>query len=280
MFNKLGRLDIFENFQTDFELPKFRKSLDDEEYFADDSPPVRNNIRFSSKSFGVTLNSGSTFIQNVESRTLTIHSWWRRALSWLFRSRKLEKPEKSLITVEQFFTHVKNDSLTLEVVRERAKGYELSINNAHRTGQKALYERLTKALDANRCEAQLVEMGLTSYLIEDRLVEFVKKAPKGLQLDWIKNFTRVIPDQVISRKVESDERLIFDNYVVLHYDPEKKSWAETEAEKEARRDPILFGVLQGSRKLYFVGDWVDDYCDLTLDQVADLLGADAISRVQ
>ena len=139
---------------------------------------------------------------------------------------------------------------------------------------------INKALDANRCEDQLVEMGLTSYLIEDRLVEFVKKAPKGLQLDWIKNFTRVIPDQVISRKVESDERLIFDNYVVLHYDPEKKSWAETEAEKEARRDPILFGVLQGSRKLYFVGDWVDDYCDLTLDQVADLLGADAISRVQ
>jgi len=98
--------------------------------------------------------------------------------------------------------------------------------------------------------------------------------------EWMEIPADELPEDVVRRKIECDERLIFDNYVVLHYDPEKKSWAETEAEKEARKDPILFGVLQGSRKLYFVGDWVDDYCDLTLDQVADLIGADAISRVQ
>lgn len=89
----------------------------------------------------------------------------------------------------------------------------------------------------------------------------------------------MVPDGVVQRKIECDARFIFDNYVVLRYDPEMKSWAETEAEKEARKDPILFGVMQGSRKLYFVGDWVDEYCDLTLAQVAALLGAEAIATI-
>lgn len=60
--------------------------------------------------------------------------------------------------------------------------------------------------------------------------------------------------------------------VVPHYDPEAKSWAETHADRAARRDPILFGVLAGRRQLYFVGEWIDEYCDLSLDQIADTLG--------
>lgn len=41
----------------------------------------------------------------------------------------------------------------------------------------------------------------------------------------------------------------------------------TQKEKEKAKDPILFGVIQGSRKLYFIGDWIDDYCDLTLEKM-------------
>jgi len=37
--------------------------------------------------------------------------------------------------------------------------------------------------------------------------------------------------------------------------------------------------MEGSRKLYFVGDWVDEFCDLQLDQIADALGKDAIGTL-
>ncbi len=43
--------------------------------------------------------------------------------------------------------------------------------------------------------------------------------------------------------------------------------------------PILFGVIKGRRRLYFVGDWVDEFCDLTFDQIADALGKDNIGSV-
>jgi hypothetical protein len=110
-------------------------------------------------------------------------------------------------------------------------------------------------------------------------VRFVKQAKRGLRLDWVKNFTRIIPNEVIDTKVKLDELCVFDNYVVMHYDPNNKSWAETQEDINRRRDPILFGVILGSRKLYFVGDWVDDLCDLTLEQIAAELGQQAIKEI-
>jgi hypothetical protein len=45
----------------------------------------------------------------------------------------------------------------------------------------------------------------------------------------------------------------------------------TKAEVEKAKDPILFGVLKGTRNLYFIGDWIDEYCDLTLDKFLSTL---------
>ena len=69
-----------------------------------------------------------------------------------------------------------------------------------------------------------------------------------------------------------NELEVFDNYVILYYDPEGTVYKETAYEEAKRRDPIIFGVIAGSKKLYYVADWVDEYCDLTLDAFVDALG--------
>lgn len=47
--------------------------------------------------------------------------------------------------------------------------------------------------------------------------------------------------------------------------------------KKARaKDPILFGMIANSDKLYFVADWTDDYCDLTLDKMLKVIGKDVL----
>lgn len=38
----------------------------------------------------------------------------------------------------------------------------------------------------------------------------------------------------------------------------------------------MFGVINGSKKLYYVADWIDEYCDLTLDKVIEILGKETI----
>lgn len=138
---------------------------------------------------------------------------------------------------------------------------------------------MTKNLAAVRAEAHLEGIKLATYLEEDALVQFVKNCPRGLRLDWVANFARIIPEDIREVKRKCDDRYIFDNYVVLHYDPEGKAWAETETEKEARKDPILFGVISGRRRLYLVGEWVDELCDLTMDQIADVIGKNQVKSL-
>ena len=38
-----------------------------------------------------------------------------------------------------------------------------------------------------------------------------------------------------------------------------------------REVPILFGVIKNSNKLYYLSDWKDEYCDLTLEEMFKVL---------
>ena len=63
----------------------------------------------------------------------------------------------------------------------------------------------------------------------------------------------------------------FDHNPHYHYDPEGKSTQMTKEEIERMKDPILFGVFKGSRRLFYITDWIDEYCDLTLDDVTKVV---------
>jgi hypothetical protein len=269
MLDRAGTgLAIFEDFQVDRTLPKFlRDALDDS----------RQNAIIQSRNDPGMLSfavSESPFGEKLRPRG-RIGRWWDRFWTGTLR------PEPPTITVEEFFRSAHNSLAEIRIVDERAKGYAAAIAKARGAGQWALAEQLVKGAAAERAEAQLAAMGcgLNRYVEEADLVAFVKKAPKAVRLDWIRNFARLIPDDVLDRKAAADRRHVFDNYVVCHYDPERKSWAETEAERAARRDPILFGLIDGRRRLYFVGDWIDETCDLTLDEIADRIGREAIKEI-
>lgn len=140
----------------------------------------------------------------------------QRVRDWFSAARQ---PPPAL-TIPEFFASLKNSTKELYVVKERALGYEKQLEDALYAGQRALYEQLSRAVVGVRAETQLVAAGQTKYLEEASLVEFVKKAPKGLRLDWVANFTRTIPS-----------------------------------------------------------DWVDEFCDLTLDQVADTIGKNSVKTL-
>jgi hypothetical protein len=101
-----------------------------------------------------------------------------------------------------------------------------------------------------------------------------KDTKNFLKLSWIKNYTRIIPNDVIAIKESFDKKNVFDNYVILHFDKMGDSSQMTEKEKEKAKDPILFGVSKLSRKLFYVADWTDEYCDLTLDKFLEKIEMD------
>jgi hypothetical protein len=296
-------LAVLEDLQIDYNLPKHKKArskgginvqntfdLDDEmSEDGDDGGSVRlrtaSNVGWGSR----TMFNHPTmqFVGNdgliVELKSLSQPAAKPTALSKLAFWRKpkpvLPEPEPERVSVQEFFASVKNSAQEIAIVVERAVGYELAMTNAKKAGQEALFEKLAAGINAFRMETQLVAMGLTKFVSEEDIVRFYKQSQRGLRLDYVRNFARTIPETVVALKTRADELGIFDAYVVLHYDPNAKSFAETEKEKAARKDPILFGLMSGRRVLYFVGDWVDELCDLTLDQIAETLGKDAVKSI-
>lgn len=217
---------------------------------------------------------------NRERDTLfnAIKNWFKRN-----KKNKEEKKTNDKFDVVKFFSDVK--SLSEEEsnkYRDRITDYVNCIGYTEQTGQIALKEKLFEKLVINKYESILYSKGLYKALSEELLVKLAKNSPKALSLDYIANFVRTIPLDVIKKKIEADKLEVFDNYVILHYDPEGISYASTnkEKEKEVRKakDPILFGVISGSDKLYYIDDWVDEYCDLTFDKCIEQLGKDVIKK--
>lgn len=206
----------------------------------------------------------------------TTVGFFKRFLSYLSRNSGSGYYGEKMYSLDvlEFFAEVKGiikNSPEAERYIDRTAGYIEAIQNADLAGQNALKERLLGGLIMNKYESVLHAIGKYYVIGEEDVVNFAKKTPKGLALDYVKNYVRPIPTEVINEIGKMNELEIFDNYVILHYDPQRKSFEETFKEKERRRDPILFGVIKGSKKLYYITDWVDEYCDLTLDKFVETL---------
>ena len=194
-------------------------------------------------------------------------------LSEFIKSEKNKKTEDTyIIDVIEFFSQVKG--LTKEskdTYVNRLAGYIVALKNCDVSGQTALKEKLVRDMVINKYESVLYAKNIYYVVTEEQVVNFVKKTEKGVRLTYVKNYMRAIPPEVVEKINEMNGLEIFDNYAILHYDPECKSFAETIKETKKRRDPILFGLIRGSNKLYYITDWIDEFCDLTLDKFVETL---------
>ena len=192
----------------------------------------------------------------------------------LFKKKESEvKENEKYMDALQFFSMVKASSKeSVATYRDRVSDYLKSIHNAVTVGQTALVEDLLRGLVTNKYESVLFAEGLYYVVNEQQMVSFVKQCEKGIKLEYVKNFTRPMPQDIVDKIAKINQLEVFDNYVVLYYDPDGKIYKETAKEEAKRKDPIIFGVIAGSEKLYYVADWIDEYCDLTLEAFIDAIG--------
>ncbi len=260
-------LDIFVRpFEIDTTLLKYRKEgvepFNQVKY--SDFTTNTNSLSFPFNNVDV----GDEIDGNVERRRKTI-------FSKLFKKRKREK--RSEIDVLEFFEEVKLcTEESKQTYIERTEPYLAAIKQAKELGQVALVDKLMENLKINKYESILFAAGYGKKIEERQMVEFARKSDKGIRLVYIKNFTRPIPQDVATKKLALDKLEVFDNYCVLFYDTtgdmSDKTALEKEIERQKKADPILFGMVKGSRALYYVADWTDKYCDLTLSEFLKVSG--------
>lgn len=288
---KNGKIVLFENeIIVDKTLPK-HKVVKTNQNASGVSFNSDNSFEFNDFSSINTLsnNRTSAFDENIEymeylyqhSPTLRL-----RFKIWLYKklfSRSLEIEKQKIFKLEdlvEFF-----ESLKTNVKKQNKKDiedvllkYTTVLQNAQDNNQIALVEKIKDHVNILKYEMTLCMSKFGKYLTSEDVVKFHnvasvhEKYRTGLCLTYIKNFIKIIPEEITKLKKEADELKVFDNYVILHYDYSGNSVSDTKEEKAKKKDPILFGVIKGSTNLYYVGDWIDDYCDLTLDVIIKKLG--------
>lgn len=214
--------------------------------------------------------------------------FWKKMVN-LFKKTKEERDEEKAqkkFDVIKFFSDVHNIISSEETNRyiNRISEYVEYIGYTETTGQTALKEKLIRNLVINKLESVLYAKGLYKAINESAIVTLAQKAPKPLTLDYIQNYVKNIPINVIKQKIEADKLEVFDNYAILHYDPDNDSTEMTNEERaeeiRKKRDPILFGLIKGSKKLYFIADWIDETAeyDIDFDKMVEIVGKDIIEK--
>jgi hypothetical protein len=281
--NRGNKLDIFENFQTDNSLPKFTQG---EKIELGRSIPVGSSTGFIISGNVMNSNWGTItvpanspdsdwFSGEVNGAEKPVKKGWFSTLFDSFKTKK--KEQKKTMTILNFFSSLAQSLNDLKGLQDIAIHYESAISAATKAGQTALVDKLKTRLESAKTEVQLVNLGLNKYILEEQIIDFYKRADKDqkLKLTWIKHFVKPIPSKILDVKENLDKQFVFDNYVILHYDPHNDATDLTKVEQEEikkrEKDPIIFGVIKDSRRLYYVGDWIDEYCSLTLDVLLETL---------
>lgn len=207
-------------------------------------------------------------------------------------SEKADKKLKEIngLSVIDLFDilHVKK-GLEVDLLK-RLEGYYKMLENAEANGQTALFDELAQKIFINIYESVLAVHGYNKYIHFSEIEDLQNKCTRVLDIDYIGDFGRIIPDNICEQKKACDEMCVFDNYCILYYDPKdtvpakakKQNPASPAAKKEAKakRDPILFGLINHSDKLYYIGSWTDELCDLTIETIADKLGKSSVKEIK
>lgn len=267
----LKELEIFDYFVIDRNLPKYVNRSEEKSIDGSFAIAVTNTATESNNTimWGVPSEGDiSEYEGNRKRFTLR-----ERIGNFIIGKKNIKQPKRLMSTLD-LFINLSKSYKELSSIAEIAEHYEKALVQAQSLGQTALFEKLGDLVSVVRGEAILIAMGLNKYVTEKQICDFYEMVSedKNLKLTWIKNFNRIIPEEIYEIKKDVDERKIFDNYVILHYDPENNGEELSKEELEKKKDPILFGVIKNSKKLYYIADWKDDYCELTLEEMFTTLG--------
>lgn len=188
---------------------------------------------------------------------------------------KTTESVESELTPQQYFEQIKERKHHItdaELVKVYDNCLEL-LNKYKITGQKKGMRKLMFHLECIEKEREIVKMGINTFIYRDDIEEYIDTVAKDtVKIIELENYEREIPDEIVDVIAATKDK--FDQLYIVFTDYTGK--VERQIEKERRdKDPILFGTFQNQSnrtvidRFYYLGDWEDEYCDLTLDKMVN-----------
>lgn len=180
--------------------------------------------------------------------------------------------------VQQAFLDLKQQKQIIEDA-ELQRVYEnaqVFANKYAETGQTEALKKLIFVLQTVTKERELLKLGFNQFIYKDAIDAYIDQVSvKPIKITELCNYVRDVPQAIVDKVKLTKE--IFDEFFVVYTDYTSKEDRRVEASKR-ERDPILFGVFLDrnahvcNERFYYIGDWIDEYCDLTFDRMLTDLG--------
>lgn len=163
-----------------------------------------------------------------------------------------------------------------------SNAYEVTMHQLRKamaTGQNHMVRRLHYMLSVIERERLLLEKGIDVFVLREDIEYYIEQVKnKRIKIVDLEYFPREIPDEIVEKIAMLKEEHIFDNYYVVYTDYTGKITQDSKKivkEEAIRKDPIIFGTFEQKLegiydicdRFYYIGDWEDEYCDLTLTKM-------------
>ena len=189
-------------------------------------------------------------------------------------------------TTSEIFEEIKNNKkvLNYESLKTIRDNLIHTLESALSIDQTKLVQKTTFLLKNIKRENELLDYGIDTYIYKEELQDLIKNLnmtnDKNIFFIELKNFERPIPKEVQEKIKYCKDNKLFDEYFVLFtdYTKKKQNIAKNGNVKTKEKDPIVFGAFidrtyktaMMSERIYYIADWVDEYCDLTLEKLTSI----------
>jgi len=214
-----------------------------------------------------------------------------------------ETPEESNpkeMSVSEYFDYVKGmkKETDSEHVKKMCDVCADLLKKFEMLGQVEAAKKAKNAFDVLKKDLELYEKGIKTYVHIDDVTKYLKTiTDHSVKLIELENYPREIPDDVVEKWIAVKDCfdaafIVFTDYTEQTEEKDttaaaqgKTSTAKEVEKKRKDKDPILFGVVRVNssntslrnntyEKMYFVADWIDEYCDLTFDKLVEKMASE------
>ena len=143
------------------------------------------------------------------------------------------------------------------------------------TGQKESAKKMIYHMETIEKEHELVKLGVTTFVYKEDVTDFINNISDDVvKVIELESYQRHLPEEAIQAVAKTKH--LFTEFFVVFTDYTGESEKKVEKER-IEKDPILFGVFFDEEqdvaieRFYFLADWEDEYCDLTLDKMVSIM---------
>ena len=199
---------------------------------------------------------------------------WIKLIPSVIRNKIIESVRETddVLPPKDFFAKIKDKSqrVTPEMLSDLRRCLSSEIEMFIENGQLHSAERMLFHLQCIDREQKVIDAGLTKFVYRDDLDDFITKVSRQVvKIIELESYERKIPKDK-SKQIQKVKDL-FDQVYIVFTDYTGRESKKVEKKKRAQ-DPIAFGTfktqdnLVWNHRFYFICDWEDEYCDLTLDK--------------